>query len=381
MTETPDTAAASDVLRLRSARPPVVRLSRRVLFATGAVAAVGLAGAVAFAMVDHRAAAPPTELYKLGARPSEQVRVLPVDYGTPKLGPPLPGDLGAPILAAGAPVPAMGETEAEPAGSGAAPPAAQARAEERNAARLSRLFFQNREAARPLLAPGVVTDVLGPSAGAIAATGRAGAEDRRTTNSERLVPAASPYVVQAGTVIPAALVTAIQSDLPGQVVGQVTQDVYDSPTGRVLLIPQGARLVGVYENRVAFGQRRVLLAWTRLLLPDGRSLVLENLPAADLAGHAGLEDRVDRHWSGLFGMAVLSTVLGVGAELGRSDDESEWVRALRDGGAGTLNQVGQQATGHALARAPTLTIRAGAPLRVLVTRDLVLEPLTQEIAP
>ncbi|MDP3854630.1 MAG: TrbI/VirB10 family protein [Phenylobacterium sp.] len=125
---------------------------------------------------------------------------------------------------------------------------------------------------------------------------------------------------------------------------------------------------------MTFGQRRVLLAWTRLLLPDGRSLILEKLPAGDAAGYAGLEDQVDRHWSGLFGMAALSTLLGVGSELGVSDDEDSIVQALRSGAAGTFYQVGQQAIGKGLSVAPTLTIRPGAPVRVIVTRDLVLQP-------
>ena len=92
-------------------------------------------------------------------------------------------------------------------------------------------------------------------------------------------------MVQAGAVIPAALVTGLRSDLPGQITAQVTSNVYDSPTGRFLLIPQGARLIGEYDSRVAFGQSRVLLAWTRLILPNGRSIVLERQPGADAAGY------------------------------------------------------------------------------------------------
>jgi type IV secretion system protein VirB10 len=201
-----------------------------------------------------------------------------------------------------------------------------------------------------------------------------GPVDRRTTSPDRLSGPASPFVVQAGAVIPAALITGVRSDLPGQIVGQVTENVYDTPTGRFLLIPQGSRLIGAYDTGVVFGQSRVLLAWTRLILPNGRSLVLEKLPAGDSQGYAGLQDRVNRHWGTVFGAAVLSTVLGVGAQLGQHEHESEILDALRFGAAGTLNQVGQQAVGKALDVPPTITVRPGAPVRVMVTRDLVLEP-------
>ena len=122
--------------------------------------------------------------------------------------------------------------------------------------------------------------------------------------------------MQAGNVIPASLITGIRSDLPGQITAQVTENVYDSPTGRFLLIPQGARLIGIYDSQVAFGQSRVLLVWTRLIMPNGRSIVLERQPGADTAGYAGLEDEVDNHWGALFKAALLSTLLGVGSELG-----------------------------------------------------------------
>ena len=123
-------------------------------------------------------------------------------------------------------------------------------------------------------------------------------------------------MLQAGNVIPASLITGIRSDLPGQITAQVTENVYDSPTGRFLLIPQGARLIGIYDSQVAFGQSRVLLVWTRLIMPNGRSIVLERQPGADTAGYAGLEDEVDNHWGALFKAALLSTLLGVGSELG-----------------------------------------------------------------
>lgn len=372
-------------LRLRAKRPVVVRLSPKVLIGLGSVSAVAILGAVAYAMTAHRSEKASPELYSVGSKPPEQVRTLPGDYrAPPKLGPPLPGDLGGPILGSGAPAPAIG-AGASPAGAAAQDPAAQAGRQrldqEREAARTSRLFASDAQATADLArSPAAMGDDLaqfaaGAAAGPVAGGGLLdGPVDRRTTSVDRLSAPASPYVVQAGAVIPAALVTGIRSDLPGQIIGQVTQQVYDSPTGRVLLIPQGSKLIGVYDSRVLFGQTRLLLAWTRLILPDGRSLVLEKLPAGDVEGYAGLADRVDRHWGGLFGMAALSTLLGIGAELGEDDDESDLIQALRTGSGGTFNQVGQQAVGRGLSVAPTLTIRPGSPVRVIVTRDLVLEP-------
>ena len=142
------------------------------------------------------------------------------------------------------------------------------------------------------------------------------APNQRTVSVERLTAPASPNIVQAGSIIPAALITGIRSDLPGQITAQVTANVYDSPTGRILLIPQGARLIGEYDSEVAAGQTRVLLAWDRLILPDGRSIVLERQPGTDGAGFAGLQDRVNQHWGNLLKAAAVSTLLGVGAELG-----------------------------------------------------------------
>ncbi|MGB7419408.1 MAG: TrbI/VirB10 family protein, partial [Erythrobacter sp.] len=198
--------------------------------------------------------------------------------------------------------------------------------------------------------------------------------DLRTVSIARLAAPASRNIVQAGSIIPAALITGIRSDLPGQITAQVTQNVYDSPTGRILLIPQGARLIGEYDSEVAVGQTRVLLAWDRLILPGGRSIVLERQPGADGAGFAGLQDQVNQHWGNLLRATALSTLLGVGVELG-ANSEDELVRALRRGSQDTINQSGQQIVGRQLNVQPTLTIRPGHPLRVILTRDLILEPI------
>lgn len=179
--------------------------------------------------------------------------------------------------------------------------------------------------------------------------------------------------MQTGSIIAAALISGIRSDLPGQITAQVTENVYDSPTGRILIIPQGARLIGQYDNGVGFGQRRVLLVWNRVIMPNGRSIVLERQPGADSEGYAGIEDGVDYHWWDLAKAAGLSTLLSVGAELA-TDDEDELVQAIQSGAQDTTNDAGQQIVRRQLSVQPTLTIRSGFPVRVIVTRDLVLEP-------
>jgi type IV secretion system protein TrbI len=303
----------------------------------------------------------------------------------PALGPPLPGDLGRPILNAGAaPNTAVPATNPDPE--------AQRRAQEIEAARVSRLFAQTDQQ------PQSVTQVIpSASAGATATpattppvdAGSAqnmqhrktafltGSTDRRTISPDRLEAKASPYVVQAGTVIPAALITGIRSDLPGQITAQVTEAVYDSPTGKYLLIPQGAKLIGQYDSSVAFGQSRVLLVWTRLIMPDGTSIVLERQPGADTGGYAGLEDEVDNHWGMLFKAAVLSTLLSVGAEPGTSNSENNLAQAIRQGASNSISQTGQQIVQRQLNIQPTLTVRPGFPVRVIVTRDLLLTPYGQ----
>lgn len=198
-----------------------------------------------------------------------------------------------------------------------------------------------------------------------------------TVSTHELQSPVSPYEVMAGTVVPAALITGINSDLPGQVLANVTENVYDTATGRHLLIPQGSRLIGQYDSQVAFGQRRVLLAWTRLMLPDASSIALDRLPGVDASGYAGLQDGVDWHWQQLLAGAALSTLIGVGAELAapdRSNGQSQVIVATRQSMQDSVNQVGQELTRHSLNVQPTLTIRPGFPVRVIVNKDLVLRP-------
>jgi len=381
-------------LRLRGERPRVTRLSRKVLIGLGAVSALAVAGALGYALQTRNAAESGQELLSTQNRPSaEGLAGLPKDYTglprhAPPLGPPLPGDLGKPILNAGA----APNTVAP----GTAPdPEAQRRAQEIEAARLSRLFAQTNQQPQPigLSASDAPSTAAGPTPTPPVDAGSAqnmqdrktaflnASTDKRTVSPDRLDAKASPYVVQAGTVIPAALITGIRSDLPGQITAQVTEAVYDSPTGQYLLIPQGAKLIGQYDSSVAFGQSRVLLVWTRIIMPDGASIVLERQPGADTQGYAGLEDEVDNHWGMLFKAAVLSTLLSVGAEASTSQDENNLVQAIRSGASNSISQTGQQIVQRQLNIQPTLTIRPGFPVRVIVTRDLVLAPYGQGATP
>jgi type IV secretion system protein VirB10 len=201
-----------------------------------------------------------------------------------------------------------------------------------------------------------------------------GPAEYNSVSTSRVEPPASQYVVQAGAIIPAALITGLRSDLPGQVSAQVTANVFDSPTGKVLLIPQGARLFGQYDAQITFGQSRALLVWTRLILPNGRSVILERQPGADTEGYAGLEDEVDNHWGMLFKAAVLSTLLSIGSEAGTSNNDNSLVQSLRQGASTSFSRIGEQVVGRSLNVQPTITIRPGFPVRVIVTKDLMLEP-------
>ncbi|QDF37482.1 TrbI/VirB10 family protein [Bradyrhizobium symbiodeficiens] len=375
--------------RLGAEHPRVTRLSRKVLAGGSAVVLIVIGGAVLWSLQGNRSRNQAAdELYSTDHHNvADSVATLPKDYAgvqrreIPQLGPPLPGDLGRPILAAQGHAPTIGGD-----------PDQQRRDQETEAARISHLFAAtNGREMRPPAAAAVGSDRIaspGPTSANDDGFAQNGQDrklafinasvDRRTVSLDRVTRPASPYVVQAGTVIPGALITGIRSDLPGQITAQVTENVFDTPTGRFLLVPQGARLIGIYDSQVTFGQSRVLLVWTRLIMPNGRSIVLERQPGADSAGYAGLEDKVDNHWGELFKAAALSTFLAVGTELGAGSDtssnDSAIIQALRHGAADSLNQTGQQVVRRSLNVQPTLTVRPGFPVRVIVNRDLVLAP-------
>jgi type IV secretion system protein TrbI len=188
----------------------------------------------------------------------------------------------------------------------------------------------------------------------------------------------SPYEVKAGTIIPAVMLTAINSDLPGQIIGQVRENVYDSDTGDHLLIPQGTRLVGLYDHHIVYGQQRVLITWKRLLLPDGLSLSLrDGMPGTDAVGAAGFHDQVNNHYLRIFGNALLLTIIGAGVQLSQIPEFGQNFRGPTVGnvlGAAVGQQFGSTASEfvrRGMSLAPTLDIRPGFAFNVMVTQDIV----------
>jgi type IV secretory pathway VirB10-like protein len=199
-----------------------------------------------------------------------------------------------------------------------------------------------------------------------------------TTVIAQLEPAGSPYTLRAGTVIPGSLITGISSDLPGEIVGQVSRDVYDSRTQRILLVPRGSRLIGTYDNQVVAGQGRLLVGWTRLILPDGRSARLPGLALKDPQGQTGAKDKVDNHWRRVFGNALLLSAIGAGVQLSQPQQAS----ALAPPTAGQVaaGALGQELSSVALEIirrgmdvAPTITIRPGQAFNVFLNGDLVFD--------
>lgn len=393
---------------LRASPRPVTRLNRRMLaVGAGALAAAVLGGTLWSLQSNKRLRTPATELYNVDRiSRAENLDQLPKDYagippalkqGPPVLGEPLPGDLGPAIVKAQQPI----ETRLP---GGGVDPAQTERLAAEEAARSS-LFFRSGASSgtsKPSAAPAVVDppafasgnqsfNPMGTTAPAARPSDPTAVQNRQdqkeafvakvgdaaARNPGSLQLASSPYQVMAGTVIPAALLTGINSDLPGQVIANVSEAVYDTATGRHLLIPQGSRLIGRYDSQVAFGQRRVLLVWTRLILPDTSSVALDRLPGIDPAGYAGLEDGVDWHWDRILAGAALSTLLGIGAELAAPESRTDGSRiaiAGRESAQETVNQVGQEITKRNMSIQPTLTVRPGFPMRVMVSKDLVLRP-------
>ena len=381
-TEQPTTSAAKldpETLSIRSRPARAIRFRRGAIIGAAALGSASLIGVAWMALKPQvfQHVVQDSELSQPMAKSaSDALSGLPTSYGdTPKLGPPLPGDLGRPILRAQERAEAA--TASTPVDTAAA--ARQQRLADLKAARESGLMAQTtsgRGAAGPAGASATTLDTqpanptaTGTRKEQFASTRDAGGD----VNSGVLVAPMSPNSLLAGSVIAASLITGLHSDLPGMVTAQVTQNVFDTVTGNILLVPQGARLIGKYDSVVAFGQRRALVIWQRLILPDGSSVRLDNMPATDAAGYAGLVDKVDFHtWALLKGVAI-ATMVGVGSELSISG-ESDLVEAIRESAQSNTARAGDQITQRNLDIQPTITIRPGAPVRVLVTRDLILAP-------
>ena len=406
-------------LELRARPRPIRRLNRRMLMLGCAVAAVVVAGATFIALAPPRAFKPGerSELYNTDRKQTaDGLSKLPKSYDQlpPQLGPPSPGDIGrafaenekklkqSPVT----PFRSDPEEDAERAERIRQARITQQAKESGLLVRLSEKQDRRRRpeapsstaaqpsAFRPASDAPVATDLsnkfpqgLSDRSSEIIPSSQArklafvnAKPDKETTNPHALAGSPSPYAVMAGTIIPASLITGLNSDLPGATIAQVTENVYDTVTGEFLLIPQGTRLVGKYDSVVAYGQKRALLVWTRIVLPNGDSIVIDNLPATDVAGYSGLEDEVDIHtWQLLKGIGM-ATLLGVGTQLSIGNDESDLVKALRESVQQTTNRAGQRIVERELDVQPTITVRPGWPLRVIVSKDLVMKPYELETA-
>lgn len=190
----------------------------------------------------------------------------------------------------------------------------------------------------------------------------------------------SPYEVKAGTVIPGVMITGVNSDLPGQILGVVSENVYDTGTGRHLLIPQGSKLVGIYSANVIFGQERVMVAWNRVIFPDAKTLNLGAMPGTDQAGYAGFSDQVNNHYMKIFGSAFMMSMITGGIAVSSNNNGNQFTQTPSDQMIAAMIQqmgeVGKQLIQKNLRIAPTLEIRPGYKFNIFVTKDMILEPLS-----
>ncbi|MGE3303477.1 MAG: TrbI/VirB10 family protein [Hyphomonadaceae bacterium] len=366
-------------LSIRTRPPSPKRLSRKVLLA-GALAA---AGVTAWALIgglseqQGRKASEP-QVAAATAGPPDAIQKASSDYD--------PAALQAPRDRLwGDHKPAMRETDEllPPANAGWANPppaqsapkaAAQAPAppDPQAIARTAPILFSERRDGRALGQGGEVKTGAGGQRGAFLASQREASDDQLPTV---LNPPRSRYEVLAGAVISASLLTELNSDLPGRVIAQVTTPVYDSVTGVHLLIPQGARLLGTYDSATTHGDNRILLAWNRIVFPNGWSINLQGMEAADPSGAAGLRDRTDNHLGPLAGAVGLSAIISVIARNSEDDRRGRsFGQTVGDAAAQEAARTGGRIVDRHLQVRPTLRVRVGAPVRVLVTRDIQLRP-------
>ncbi|MEO8723262.1 MAG: TrbI/VirB10 family protein [Sphingobium sp.] len=385
-----DTAEKRPPIATRATAPTPRRLSRKALATLSGVSALGVAGALGYSLtVSHHTQAP-QEKVSVERRNTDALADAPKDYGD------LARNASAGI---GAPGAAIGPVTTPPL-SGNAPASSssvnneasaeqQRRRQQSESARSSKLFVGTSEGGRsatasaepPPAAPGQAAPGESAQAANVDAQSRkaafvAGGTREPTVNSGRVTAPAGRYVVSAGFTIAAALITSLSSDLPGQVVAQVTEDVFDTVTGQTRLIPQGTRLIGTYDARVRHGQSRARVVWTRLIFPDGRSIELDRMVGTDAAGQSGLTDRVDNHTGKLLMAGLLSTLFGVGANAatGGDGDNADIAFAIRESASRSAENAGDKIVSQQLDVQPTITVRPGARVRVLVSRDILLVP-------
>ncbi|MDO9077086.1 MAG: TrbI/VirB10 family protein [Brevundimonas sp.] len=366
-------------LNTRAARPQAVRLRKSVVQAFVIGGAVLVSGSLAWAFVvqpelrdsarDKQAEAREDQARGV-VRPAEAVTDQPASYD--RLPEPRIGDRTQEAAATGAtPTPEAGRTAGAYAPAYRPAPSSRARGPSpREQAARSGLFFADAGAEAAGSQPaapapgGFRSAAVNPDYGAI-------------YNGHTLVAPLSPFELKAGAIVPAALLTAVDTSRAGPVIATVTQNVYDSVSGRHLLLPQGTRLVGTSEGESAYGDRRAFLTWERLILPNGKSLILTSEPGVDAQGAVGVRGQVDRRlWPLLVGTLFAGAITTLG-QIARDDDGGGSGGLLGDAGDAAAiegSQVGGRLVDRELEVRPTIRLRAGAPVRVMITRDLILEP-------
>ena len=382
--------------------PRVKRFNRRTIgvlaAATAGVAIVAFGTALTRHPVARKVAESEAETTTAAPSAADAVNHLPGSYAdVPQLGRPLPGDVGAmvgsdPVLLARAGQGTLGTaTYSSPA------PAmrSQVSAAETMAARAREgsFGFGGGTAGGGSGATSGSAWPTVPAAGAMPAYPAPPRADRDADNrqddkqeylerqrgarwelKDRLRRPPSPFTLLAGTVIPGVLLTGINSDLPGQIEGQISENVYDTVTGQHLILPQGTKLLGSYDSRVTYGQTRVLIVWTRILRPDGSTLDLEGMPGTDLSGYAGLTGKVDRHLTRLLGAVVMGSLIQAGTSAGTSYTDPGFADRFRQGSGQGVNEATQQIVRKELQLQPTIRVAPGARFAVFTTKDVDILP-------
>lgn len=351
--------------------------------------------------------------------PAEAVSALPNNYSdVPRLGAPLPGDVGIIALdankASGNPAlaaqltPANTFAAAQPSPQVYAPRPQTAAEQYQDQAQIARMKRQENALEGSLTFSGGAagaqdlgsllartSNPINPAVGAAPAApkpSRSARDDdnRQDDKSEFLNKdrdksfalnhgvyyPSSPYTLLAGTIAPGVLETGINSDLPGQIEGELSQNVYDTVTGKYLLLPQGTKIIGMYDSRVTYGQERVLIVWTRMCRPDGSCIDLEGMPGSDLSGYAGLTGEVDHHYLRLLGGVLIGSIMGASSQIasGSNTQNPSFAQLATQGAGQNINQVGQQITRKQLAVQPTIKMHPGDPFTIFTTKDIVIPP-------
>jgi len=394
MTGQQDDSGLRGPARLAAPRVPVVRLNRRVLYVIGGtLVVVVLAGLVALRAQGSRLAQDANSHTSRPPAPAGERWFDKVPDREPLAQPVSMTSTTPPALPPASPPPAKTLTNAEfeaqrrerALRAAMAAPIAAAAFEARSG--IARGAGAERPTTRTESAqtPAAIVPAAALAAAQAASAGLPPAPraafpppDRPEVLPAALRPPASRYEVKAGTIIPAVLVTGVNSDLPGQLIAQVRENVFDTESGQYLLVPQGARLIGLYDHQVAYGQERVLVTWRRVIFPNGSSLSLKDgMPGTDATGAAGFKDQVNHHLIRVFGNALLLSIISAGVQLSQIPDFGRGFAGPSAGNVlgGAVGQELGQTSSELIRRgmnvAPTIEVRPGYAFNVMVIQDLV----------